>query len=296
MQASIQALEVVLLDDKYRSERIPSIRLKAASLSTTWSHDCTLLLPQRLHRGQPETISSRNYFMVRTAVSCNYFNSSLDVEEALLLVRCLVLSALGAIIWILLCHIWGRLVPGMRKALHVDHLQEWPISVTFEHLPIQNVKVVNITSEEVMMLRLSAACVDSLKDAVQFADNLREPSLAAPSAEAACDNAAKAGGQNAASRVPPSKPRSKNGCVSGRLGCEPGQMFKILNSTGLGLACYTNWTDAAERVDLPSAAQTTDLKFQPQAGMVYLPDLARKVCSQQDCVFRFTASASAAPA
>lgn len=84
MQAAVQALDVVLLDDMYKSEKIPSIRLKATSLSTTWSHDCTLLLSPR---GEQETISNRNYVMVRTAVSCDYFNSSLDVEEALLLVR-----------------------------------------------------------------------------------------------------------------------------------------------------------------------------------------------------------------
>lgn len=104
LQATVQALEVVLLDDKYHSERIPSIRLKAASLSTTWSHDCTLLLPHRLQRGEPESTSNRNYFMVRTAVSCNYFNSSLDVEEALLLVRWFSLfSCCGHVMYAPIC-------------------------------------------------------------------------------------------------------------------------------------------------------------------------------------------------
>lgn len=146
-------------------------------------------------------------------------------------------------------------------------------------------KVVNITSEEIMMLRLSAACVDSVKDAIQFADSLRAPTSAASPGEAVSpENAAKARAPDASVRVPASKAHSKDGCVTGHIESEPGQMFKILNSTGLGLACYTSWSDAAERVDLASTAQTTDLTFQPQAGMVYLPDLARKVCSEQYCI------------
>ena len=135
-----------------------------------------------------------------------------------------------------------------------------------------------------MMLRLSAACLDSVKDAIQFADNLRAPSSAAsPGEPVSHENAAKIGAPDASLAVPPSKPRSTDGCVTGHIESEPGQMFKILNSTGLGLACYTSWSDTAERVDLASTAQTTDLKFQPQSSMVYLPDLARKVCSEQDC-------------
>jgi hypothetical protein len=58
IQASVKALEVVLVDDRYQSEKIPSIRLKASSLSTTLSHDCTLLLHRRLQQEEPETVSN----------------------------------------------------------------------------------------------------------------------------------------------------------------------------------------------------------------------------------------------
>lgn len=133
-------------------------------------------------------------------------------------------------------------------------------------------KVINITSEEIMMLRLSAACVDSVKDALQYADSLRAPSRASLSKEVeSCETAAKG---STGAQVP----FSIQGSVSGQPDCESGQMFKILNSTGLGLACYTSWTDPEQRVELASTAQTTELKFKPQASMVYLPDLARKVC------------------
>jgi hypothetical protein len=158
-------------------------------------------------------------------------------------------------------------------------MQEWPISVTCEHLPIQNVKVINITSEEIMMLRLSAACVDSIKDALQFTNNLRAPSPSAPP-ETETQNRAAQGSTAGSVRGTGSKASPSNHGASGQHDPEPGQMFKILNSTGLGLACYTSWTDSAERVDLSSTAQTTDLKFQPQSGMVFLPDLARKVRTQ----------------
>lgn len=145
--------------------------------------------------------------------------------------------------------------------------------MTFEHLPVQNVKVINITSEEIMMLRLSAACVDSIKDALHFVDSLRAPGVAAESEKTPCDSAV-IGTPAAGPKVTPKSSYSNQGWHQD---CEPGQMFKVLNSTGLGLSCYTSWTDSAERVDLASTTQTTDLKFQPQAGMVYLPDLARKV-------------------
>jgi hypothetical protein len=87
MQAAVQALEVVLVDDKYAlGTSIPSIRLKATSLSTTLSHDRTTMLPHRSLQGELETISDRSHMIVKMALSCDYFNSSLDVEEALLLV------------------------------------------------------------------------------------------------------------------------------------------------------------------------------------------------------------------
>lgn len=156
-------------------------------------------------------------------------------------------------------------------------LQEWPISVTYEHLPIQNVKVLNVTSEETMMLRLSAACFDSIKDALLFADSLQAQDPVLPAEDAtSCDTVTNRSSTQQGMSCKPH--HSSYGCVSSRQDCELGQMFKIVNSTGLGLACYKTWADSAERMDLSSTAQTTDLKFQPRVGMVYLPDLARKVC------------------
>jgi hypothetical protein len=263
----VQSLDALLVDDSYHSEIVPSLRLKASALNVNWSTESTDKMSDSADGTISQPLSSRCSFIIRSSLSCNYFNSSLDVEEAVLQVsahpfHCLLLPNFAF----------------TRVSMHADtiwmmsDMQEWPISFKFDQLPIENVKVISATSEEIMMMRLSPACMDSFKDAVKFADCV---SLCSPMPTE----------EQHIRYAKPSKPHgthsshkySFSGKHADAADWEAGQMFKLLNSTGLGLACYTCWTDPSQRVDVAATAHRVDLQFQPKATLVHLPDLARKV-------------------
>lgn len=151
----------------------------------------------------------------------------------------------------------------------VCDFQDWPILIKHDAVPPQNISYASISSTEDLILRVSPACLDSIMDCTAFlevflGDNHR-------AGDETTDMADKLQRSARSNRPRGSMHRSRKVKSS---------LFKVMNCSGLGVACYPESAqrNSVARMELAPTGQAIPLRFHPQQEMVYLPDLARTVC------------------
>lgn len=79
MQVSVQAIEIVLIDDSCSNESIPSLRVSLHELYASWqTHSKT---PIHMDGNFSQHACLHESAQFRAVLRCKYFNSRLDVEE-----------------------------------------------------------------------------------------------------------------------------------------------------------------------------------------------------------------------
>lgn len=150
-----------------------------------------------------------------------------------------------------------------------DDTQDWPVVLKHDALPDQNVTNASITSSGDLIVRISPACLDTVFDCATFVDQLF----------ATGQQPVKMSGSPNVSH----RPCQVENCVRSNhdQGQDKRSLFKVMNCSGLGVACYPNseQSKTSVRMDLAPTGEMVALKFRPCQEMVHLPDLAQTVCS-----------------
>eukprot|EP00892_Ulva_mutabilis_P007518 jgi/Ulvmu1/5138/UM021_0155.1 len=147
-------------------------------------------------------------------------------------------------------------------------ISDWPIAVKHDALPVEGVTSSSISSAEDLTLRVSPACLDSIMDCAAYFDLFMddEHSEGGATAKPTCE-----------------QHTTDSNSLTHDHRCQiTSSLFKLVNRSGLGVACYPQATQSSSisRMNLASSGKAAPLKFSPWQEMVYLPDLARTVAAR----------------